>query len=418
MMKQILAPLILAAALAPPIVLGGLIGEPAPALIVKEWIKGHPVDLKPGTNIYVVEIWQSSIPACRAVITNLNEIQARFASKGVVVVGVCDEATNKIREFMQHGEGANITYTVVADDRRKTALSYMTPAKQRGIPYAFVIGTNGTVLWHGPPQAGLSQALAGITTGQYDPEPFRKREVAAHQMEQFLGLAQRADFRAKSVGQALLVSRTNDVELLCDMAFQITTAPRLKDRDFALAGEALDQAEKLSLTNKAPVMRLRTVWLMERYLDLAQRGGANAQKAGKELLANRANDVQSLCDLAYRITTDPLLKHRDLALAGEALDQAEKLSVTNKALVMINRAVWLFESGKPDAGMALAKEARAVAPSPKAKADVEDFLKVMEARLAKAQTNQVNTNQVQIAPASGSASVVNTNQIKAPPGKP
>jgi thiol-disulfide isomerase/thioredoxin len=336
MMKHIFSLLVMLAALAPSIGLGGLIGEPAPPLVVKEWIKGQPVAVKPGTNIYVVEIWQSSIPACRAAITNLNDLQERFKTNGVVIVGIADESVEKIKEFVLH-DGTNIKYAIAADDQRKTALSYMTPVKQRGIPYTFVVGTNGNVLWHGHPLAGLNQALEQITTGQYDLEPFRKSEVAAHQMEQYLGLAQQGDIRAKSAGQTLLANRTNDVELLCDMAYQITAAPRLAHRDFALAGEALDQAEKLAVTNKVPVMTIR--------------------------------------------------------------------------------AVCLFESGKRSEGLALATQALASAQSPQAKAKVQMFLQVMEARLAAAQTNQSNTNQVKAVPAAEPVSGVNTNQSNAIQGK-
>ena len=324
------------AVLAPGTGLGGLIGEPAPPLVVKEWIKGQPVAIKPGTNIYLVEIWGTSSLGNRVCITNLNRLQARFKTNGLVVVGISDEPADKIKEFIQHG-GTNIEYAIAADDQRQTALSYMTPVKQRGIPYAFVVGTNGNVLWHGHPLAGLNQALEQITAGQYDLEPFRKSEVAAHQMEQYLGLAQRGDFRAKEAGTALLANRTNDVELLCDMAYQITAAPRLAHRDFVLAGEALDQAEKLAVTNKAPVMTIR--------------------------------------------------------------------------------AVWLFESGKRSEGMALAAQALASAENPQNKAKVQMFLQVMEARLAAAQTNQSNTNQVKAVPAAEPVSGVNTNQNNAIQGK-
>jgi AhpC/TSA family len=342
MMKYAVSLVVLMTCLAPRIGLGGLIGEPAPPLVVKEWIKGQPVEIKPGTNIYVVEIWQSSVPACRAAITNLNRLQTRFRPNGVVIVGIADESVEKIKEVVLH-EGTNIQYAIAADDRRKTALSYMTPVKQRGIPYTFVVGTNGNVLWHGLPLAGLNQALEQITAGQYDMEPFRKSEVAAHQMEQYLGLARRGDFRSKSAGATLLANRTNDVALLCDMAYQITTAPRLANRDFALAGEALDQAEKLSVTNKAPVT--------------------------------------------------------------------------------IIRAVWLFTSGKQDAGMILATQAINSAQSPMDKNRIQLLLRTMEAHLAAAKTNQGNTNQINAAHSSDQVPVANTNQSntnqsKGPAGKP
>jgi hypothetical protein len=262
MMKHKFPIVVLMAVLAPNIGLGGLIGDPAPPLAVKEWIKGQPVTVKPGTNIFVVEIWDTSSLASRASITNLNDLQKRFKTNGVVVVGISDDPVETIKEFVQHG-GTNIEYAVAADDQRQTALSYMTPVKQRGIPYTFVVGTNGNVLWHGSPFGGLNKVLEQITTGHYDAERAEKAEIAAHQMEQYLGLARRGDFRAKSSGAALLASRTNDVPLLCDMAYVIATVPRLPKRDFALAGEALDQAEKLESTNKASVEIIRAVWLFE-----------------------------------------------------------------------------------------------------------------------------------------------------------
>lgn len=330
------------AILAPGIVLGGLIGEPAPPLVVKEWIKGQPVAIKPGTNIYLVEIWGTSSLGNRVCITNLNRLQARFKTNGLVVVGISDEPADKIKEFIQHG-GTNIEYAIAADDQRQTALSYMVPAKQQGIPYAFVVGTNGNVLWHGHPLAGLNNALEQITAGQYDPERARKTEIAENQMEQYLGLARRGDFRSKPAGATLLANRTNDVTLLCDMAYQISTAPHLADRDIALAGEALGQAEKLSVTNKAPVM--------------------------------------------------------------------------------IIRAVWLFASGKQDAGMILATQSLASAQSPVVKTRIQLLLRTMEAHLAAAKTKQGNTNQINAAHSSDQVPVANTNQSntnqsKGPVGKP
>lgn len=329
--------LALAAVVSPVKGLAGLIGDTAPPLVVQEWIKGQPVEIKPGTNIYVIEIWESSIPACRACITNLNDLQRRFKSNGVVVLGVSDEPLKQIREFVEHRYGTNIDYAIAADDRRKTALTYMMPIKQRGLPYAFVVGTNGILLWHGHPLAGLDRVLEEVAAGRYDPEPAIKNEIANRQMEQYLLLARRADRRLNSAGETLLAGRTNDVELLCDMAYQITTAPNLQKRDLALAGEALDQAEKLSAENPAPVM--------------------------------------------------------------------------------IVRAVWLFESGKQNEGMTLATQALARAQSPKEKVGIGMFLRTMEARLAAAKTNQSNTNQIKAVPAAEPVSGVNTNQSSAIQGK-
>jgi hypothetical protein len=345
MMKYAVSLVVLMTCLAPSIGLGGLIGEPAPPLVVKEWLKGPPVTLKPGTNIYVVEIWGTASRGNGFCITNLNRLQERFKTNGLVVVGISDEPVEKLKEFLQK-DGTNIAYSIAADDQRQTALSYMTPVKQRGIPYTFVVGTNGSVLWHGPPLGKLNMALAHIVAGSYDVEEVRKVEVGAHQMEQYLGLAQRADFRAKSAGLLMLANRTNDLFLLCDLAYQIATNIRLKNPDVALAGEALDQAEKLVSTNAA-----------------------------------------------------------------------------DKSYVMSIRAVWLFASGKQSAGMMLATQALASAQSPMDTNRIQILLRTMEAHLAAAKTNQVNTNQIKAVRTSDHVPVANTNQSntnqsKGPAGKP
>jgi len=51
--------------------------------------------------------------------------------------------------------------------------------------------------------------------------------------------------------------------LLCSMALEIITTPQLPKRDFALANEALKQAEKLQTTNNNQVKFARAVFLFE-----------------------------------------------------------------------------------------------------------------------------------------------------------
>ena len=249
MIKYALLLLVLMAVLAPSIGLSGLIGEPAPPLVVKEWIKGQPVAVKAGTNIFVVEIWNASSLVSRVAITNLNALQKRFQTNGVVIVGISDESADEIKEFVLHGGGTNIEYAIAADDQRQTSLGYMKPVGQRAIPYTFVVGTNGNLLWHGHALRGLDKALEQITAGQYDVTRHAKLDVANHQMLQYLGLARRGDARTRAAGRVLLEART--------------TAPQIAKHDFALASMALTQAEKLPPTNSARVMITRAVLLFE-----------------------------------------------------------------------------------------------------------------------------------------------------------
>jgi AhpC/TSA family len=299
----------LMACLAPASSFADKIGDPAPPLTVKEWIKGKPVKIQPGTNIYVL-VFATLSRANEFAITNLNSLQKIYQDKGVVVVAISDEPAEQVREFVQL-KGAKIEYAVAADDVRKTTLNYLRVFQQIVLPRAFVVGKDGRVLWHGHPlRDGLGEVVDEITSGRYNLEQTQKSVAAREQMEQYLALARQDD--------------------------------------------------------------------------------AGSAKAGRRLLTLRTNDAAGLCELAFQIATDPLIEKRDVALAGEALDRAEKLSPTNTTRVAVNRAILLFQTGKEAEGLAQARKALASAQGQEAKDLAQANLRAMEVRLAAAKASQTN----------------------------
>jgi hypothetical protein len=305
---------VLMAVLVPFLGWSGQVGTPAYPLTVKEWIKGSPVEIKAGTNIYIVEIFATTSLASGASITNLNAIQKRYQDEGVVVVGISDESVERIKQFVQR-EGPKIEYAIAADDQHRTSRNYMMPVRQRGIPCAFIVGKDGKLLWYGHPLSGLDEALDKIIAGSYDLERARKDDTARIQMAQYLAMAMRGDVRTGAAGRTLLTARTNDATLLCDLAFQIVTTPGL-----------------------------------------------------------------------FR---------RDIVLATAALDQAEKLSTTNATQVSETRAILLFETGKKEEALALARKTLAAAQGEKEKAKAELLIRTIEARLSPAKTNQATNPRVE-----------------------
>ena len=256
----------MAACFAPCLGLAGLVGEPAPPLNVSQWLKGGPMDIAPGTNIYVLEIWETHRTASRASITNLNEIQRAFKDKGVVVLTVSDEPADQIKTFVEQ-EGTNIEFAVAGDNKRHTSLAYMKPIDERVIPFVFIVGTNGDLFWHGPPEKrAVETVLRLMISGQYDENHAKDLDLAHHQMNQYLMLAGQGSDRTGPSGRVLLAARTNDVVLLCDLAHTIAAYPKLKTRDFPLAADALDRAEQLSAnsaTNLLKVQFTRSIVLFE-----------------------------------------------------------------------------------------------------------------------------------------------------------
>jgi hypothetical protein len=288
------------ACLAPVSSFAAKIGDPAAPLAIKRWIKDSAVDVRDGKNIYVLEFWAAANPASRAAIFKLSELQKKYEDKSVIVVGISDEPADKVFSYVKMVDD-QIQYSIAVDDEHKTTSSYMEAYGQSRLPYAFIVGKDGKVLWHGPVSV-LDQALDEIITGRYDLQKMMKLDAARAEVDEYLALARAHDPKAGEFGRKLLASMTN------------------------------------------------------------------------------TNGVAQLCSFAFRIATDRQNTNCDLALAGEALDGAEKLAPAKTAQMVLTRGVVLFESGKQAEGLALAKQALDLAKSKNEKAFVNMNIRVMEKR--------------------------------------
>jgi|ERR1019366_5112831 peroxiredoxin len=300
MMKHVFPIVVLMAGLAPVSSFAAKVGDPAAPLTIKQWIKDSPVDVRDGKHIYVLEFWAAANPASRASIFKLSELQKKYEDKGVIVVGISDEPADTVLKYVKMVDN-QIQYSIAVDDEDKTTSSYMVAYGQSRFPYAFIVGKDGKVLWHGP-LAGLDQVLDEITAGRYDLQKMMKLDAARAEVDEYRTLARAGDPKAGELGRKLLAAMTN------------------------------------------------------------------------------TNDVIQLCSFAFRIATDRQNTNRDLALAGEALDRAEKLAPAKTAQLVLTRGVVLFESGKQAEGVALAKQALDLAKSKNEKAFVNMNLSVMEKR--------------------------------------
>ncbi len=282
------------------------LGDNAAPLAIKEWVKGAAVDVTDAKNIYVVEFWATWCPPCRTTIPHLTELQKKLKDRKVVIVGVSDEDAAKVKPFVQK-MGDQMEYLVAVDDGRKTSAAYMGAFGVQGIPHAFIV-KEGKIIWHGHPMSGLDATLEQVLAGKYTVESARKQA----------------------------------------------------------------QIEKDVQT----------------YAELVQKGDAAARPLGEKIVAGVGDDVDTLCGLALLMAAQFEPEQRDYALAGKALDQAEKAAGAKDARVLATRGVVLFESGKRAEGEAAVKQALENAKDDDAKAMAEHFLKVMEARKAEAKPQE------------------------------
>ena len=237
--------------------LAAKVGDPAAPLAIKEWVKGQPINVTDGKAVYVVEFWATWCPPCRTSIPHLTKLQKEFKDKGVVFIGISDETPEKVKPFVTE-MGDKMEYTVAIDDGRKSNEGYMKAFDQNGIPHAFIVGKDGKVIWQGHPMAGLDKALEQIAAGTYDVKAAIKADERRATIAEYQKLAAAGDAKAKELGQKVLTEMGTDVEGLTQFAMGIAGG-RGANRDFALAEEALDKADKAAGEKTAKVLAIRAI---------------------------------------------------------------------------------------------------------------------------------------------------------------
>lgn len=140
-------------------------GDRAPDLMATTWINGPAVNpAEPdGKTTYVIEFWATWCPPCKRSIPRLNQLHDQFEDKNVVVIGVTGEAEETVRPFV---ENMGMKYLVVVDTNHAYADTYMEGVP--GIPHAFIVDTNGILVWDGHPMDGLEDILSQVLAGTYD----------------------------------------------------------------------------------------------------------------------------------------------------------------------------------------------------------------------------------------------------------
>ncbi len=320
------------------------VGDRAPDLSIKEWVKGEPVTGFEKGRAYVVEFWATWCGPCVDSMPHLSELQHKFKDKGLTIIGVTREDTRgntlDAVKTMVSDKGDGMGYTVAWDDGRKTADAYMTAANQRGIPTAFLVDQKGTVAYIGHPM-WLDIPLEQVVAGTWDPKTGGEKLSAAQK-------------------------RYNDIhEKAAD------------DPKGALAEIEAFRAEYPSLAGMLDDTRFQVLLESGQYDEAYKAAGGIVDKA------IAARNPLKLNEIAWRIV-DPEggVKTKDLKLATRAAEKACELTKYKDAAILDTLALATFLGGDVNKAIELQTKAVELAPAPM-KAELEGRLTEFKAKSKK-----------------------------------
>lgn len=152
------------------------VGDAAPKLEVKEFIKGEPIKALEAGDTYVVEFWATWCGPCRATIPHLTDLQKKHKDVKFIGVSVWEQDQDLVEPFVKE-MGDKMDYRVARDsiaegkeaDDGAMATNWMKAAGQNGIPAAFIVNKDLKIVWIGHP-GEIDEPLEKVVNGSWDLE--------------------------------------------------------------------------------------------------------------------------------------------------------------------------------------------------------------------------------------------------------
>lgn len=166
------------------------IGDPAPPLRVREWLKGTPVQKFEKGQVYVLEFWATWCQPCVAAIPHLSNLARKYRDK-VTIIGIdVYEGKSKSRKSMDQVKafvdsmGSQMDFNVAIEDSNFTVADWIEAAEEKnsGIPRTFVLDAEGRLAWIGYPQH-LDEVLSKIVNNTWDVREALTKRTLKKQVE-------------------------------------------------------------------------------------------------------------------------------------------------------------------------------------------------------------------------------------------
>jgi len=217
-----------------------LVGDAAPPLAVKEFVKGEPVKELAKGKVYVIEFWATWCGPCIKAIPHVSELQAKHKDVVFIGVDVLERADDEVRAFVKK-MGDKMSYRVAIDkpegdeDNGVMAKTWLEASYQQGIPCSMIVDAAGKIAWIGHPME-LDEPLEKVIAGKWDLAAAAKEfkaEIEATKIEKSL---------TEAVDKALDAEKYAEAVKLLDEGF--AKAPALEAQYGMVKFNALISLEK------------------------------------------------------------------------------------------------------------------------------------------------------------------------------
>jgi len=160
------------------------IGDAAPPLRLRSWLKGQPIQHFRKGRLYVVEFWATWCHPCKVVMPHLSALAREYKDRVTFIgVDIYEKKTTSLEKikFFVDSMGHRMDYNVAAGDSDFMSKGWLDASGERGIPKAFVVNEEGRVAWIGHPRE-LAGVLPRIVSHSWDV----KAELAKRLLEKHL----------------------------------------------------------------------------------------------------------------------------------------------------------------------------------------------------------------------------------------
>jgi thiol-disulfide isomerase/thioredoxin len=185
--------------------------------------------------VVIVDLWSTTCGPCRGLIPTFTKHQEELGKKGLQVFGITGEAQDVLCKFLATGNVAPIGYKMASG----SSGGLLSPGT---VPYSFLIGADGKVVWQGH----------GVASNKLIDAELKK--VVPPTAEQLAERAQKAIDKAAEFVTAKLYLKAN--ELLAKVAKEYAGTPAATTATAKLAEIAADKEATAELAAQTALKKI------------------------------------------------------------------------------------------------------------------------------------------------------------------